>query len=834
MDALTNKDSGSSAQINEDIRTGTGIATLKKAIVDNLLFYQGRFPEAATDQDWYLALAYSVRDRLLKRWIYSEQSYKDNESRTVCYLSAEFLIGPQLGNNLINLGLWSNVERALDELGLNLTQLLEQEEEPGLGNGGLGRLAACYLDSMATQQIPAIGYGLRYEFGIFNQAIVDGWQVEKTDKWLLNGNPWELHRHKITFDIKFGGKTEQYQDENGKLRVRWHAERMVKGVAYDTPIVGYDVDNANLLRLWKAEAPEAFDLDAFNQGNHFGAVMQKTVAENLTKILYPNDNFDNGKRLRLEQQYFLVSCSLQDMLRIYLSNSRDLSRFHEKYAAQLNDTHPALAIPELMRLLMDEHGLDWGSAWQITRQTFSYTNHTLLPEAIESWSVERLNECLPRHMEIIFEINQRFLDEVRVHYRGDESQLSALSIIGEQDKQHVRMANLACVGSHKINGVAKLHTCLLKSGMLNAFDQLWPEKLTNITNGVTPRRFIRLANPSLAQLITDHIGESWLKDLSQLKKLEPLADDSDFQHAWAAVKLRAKQNLTSFIQARSQQTVDPQSLFSVQAKRIHEYKRQLLNLLHIITLYNRIKDNPSLDIVSRTFLFSGKAAPGYTMAKLIIKLINSVATVINADPIVQERLKVFFLPNFNVRNAQHLYPAADISEQISMAGKEASGTGNMKLSLNGALTIGTLDGANIEIRDAVGHENFFLFGHTAGELDQLQQQGYVARHYYEQDDELRAAVDLINSGIFSHGDHGLFRPITDSLLNSDAFMLLADYRAYVDCQQHVANCFSRYERWSRMSILNVARAGYFSSDRAVGEYSATVWRIPPVAVRLGE
>jgi len=831
MNVITEKLSGLDSQ-REDIRTGTSVVSLKQAIVDNLLYFQGRFPDAATDVDWYLALAYSVRDRLLNRWLYSEKTYKDSGSRTVCYFSAEFLMGPQLGNNLVNMGIWDHVKTALDELGLDISHILEQEEEPGLGNGGLGRLAACYLDSMATSKIPAIGYGIRYEFGIFNQSIVDGWQVEKTDKWLLNGNPWELHRHKIAFDVKLGGRTEQHLDPDGKLTTHWIPERVVKGVAYDTPIVGYGVNNANLLRLWKAEAPEAFDLDAFNEGNHFGAVTQKIVAENLSKILYPNDHFANGKRLRLEQQYFLVSCSLQDMLRIFLDNNGDLGCFHEKYAAQLNDTHPALAIPELMRLLMDDHGQDWDEAWRITQQTFSYTNHTLLPEAIETWSIKMLGEVLPRHLEIIFEINQRFLDQVRIHYRGDESSLSALSIIGDGGGKHVRMANLACVGSYAINGVAALHTQLLKDGMLKPFDELWPGKLKNVTNGITPRRFLRLANPRLAALISQAIGHDWLTDLELLQQLEKLADDSGFQQAWREVKLNAKQDLTKLIHKRNNIAIDPGSLFSIQAKRIHEYKRQHLNLLHIITLYNRIKDNPSIDIAPRTFIFSGKAAPGYGMAKLIIKLINEVANVIDGDSVVRDRLKVFFLPNFNVKNAQHFYPAADLSEQISSAGMEASGTGNMKLSLNGALTIGTLDGANIEIRDAVGHDNFFLFGHPAEELGQLRHNGYFPRSYYEQDMELRAAIDLINSGIFSHGDHELFRPLTNSLLNHDPFMLLADYRPYIESQASVAECFLNQQYWSRMSILNVARMGIFSSDRAVREYCEQIWKVKSVTVNI--
>jgi len=818
---------------NDTDRPSSSVDSIKKAIVDNLLYFQGRFPESATSVDWYMAVAYTVRNRMLRRWLTSEKIFQVNASRTVCYLSAEYLLGPQLGNNLINLGIQQNVRTALSELGLDLERMLELEEEPGLGNGGLGRLAACFMDSLATQQIPAIGYGIRYEFGIFNQEIVDGWQVEKTDKWLLNGNPWELHRHKISMDVKLGGRTENYVTPDNRFRVRWLPDRIVKGVAYDTPLVGYDVNNANLLRLWKAEAPQAFDLNEFNHGNHLGAVTQKIVSENLSKILYPNDSFVNGKKLRLEQQYFLVSCSLQDMIRIYLKNNGDLRLFHEKYAAQLNDTHPALAIPELMRLLVDEHDLSWEDAWETTYKTFSYTNHTLLPEAIETWSVSLFQQLLPRHMEIIFEINQRFLDRVRIHYRGDESQLDRLSIIGEIGEKHVRMANLACVGSHTINGVANLHTQLLKQGMLEPFERLWPGKIKNITNGVTPRRFMKLANPSLSELISQHIGEEWLNDLNQLRRLESLAEDSSFQDAWREVKLRSKKKLAELVLRRDGIKIDPCSLISVQAKRIHEYKRQHLNLLHIMTLYNRIKKNPGVYTQPRTFIFAGKAAPAYSMAKLIIKLINSVAEVINNDPQMAGRIKVFFAPNFNVRNAQHLYPATDLSEQISTAGMEASGTGNMKMSLNGALTIGTLDGANIEIRDAVGHENFFLFGHTAEELQHLRRYGYRPRDYYEEDEDLRNAIGLLESGIFSHGNHDLYRPIVDSLLSYDPFMLMADYRQYVECHDGVVQCYHEQPQlWSKMSILNVARMGRFSSDRAVREYCEQIWKVDPVSVPL--
>jgi len=816
--------------IKQNSRRGISVDNLKHAIVDNLFYFQGRFPDAATPNDWYLAVAHTVRDRLIHRWLHSAKTYKDSGSRTVCYLSAEFLLGPHLGNNLVNLNLWGNIEQALDELGLNLNQILNQEEEPGLGNGGLGRLAACYMDSLATAKIPAIGYGIRYEFGIFNQEIVNGWQVEKTDKWLLNGNPWELPRQKIAFNVKFGGSTEPYTDAEGRQFVRWNPDRLVKGVAYDTPIVGHAVNNANLLRLWKAEAPEAFDLDAFNVGDHYGAVKQKILSETLSKILYPVDHFENGKRLRLEQQYFFTSCSLQDMIRIYLDRNADLTAFHEKYAIQLNDTHPAIAIPELMRLLVDENGLDWDTAWNVTQKSFSFTNHTLLPEAIETWSIKLIEKVLPRHLEIIYQINQRFLDDVRIRYRGDESHLASLSIIGETGGKHIRMANLACVGSHKINGVAELHTQLLKEGMLSNFNDLWPDKIINITNGITPRRFLRLANQKLASLITDTIGEDWITNLTELKSLEAFADNEDFQTEWRAVKFGAKEDLSRIMLEQNNFSIDPHTLFDIQAKRIHEYKRQLLNVLYIITLYNRIKDNPNLDIVPRTFIFSGKTAPGYTMAKLIIKLINEVGAVINRDPAVQDRLKIFFIPNFNVKNAQHIYPAADLSEQISTAGKEASGTGNMKFSLNGALTIGTLDGANIEIRDAVGHENFFLFGNTESELDNLRYNGYEPKQYYENNAELKTAIDLINSGLFAHGDHELYRPLTHSLLEHDTFMLLADYEQYIQCQQKVEESYSDAKLWSRMSILNVARIGKFSSDRAVKQYCDEIWKVKPIEV----
>ncbi len=814
-------------------RTGLGVETLKRAIIDHLFYQQGRYPDVATVNDWYHALAYSVRDRLVRRWISTAQTYKKQSSRTVCYLSAEFLLGPQLCNNITNLGIRDEVKQALQELGQDIEELLEEEPEPGLGNGGLGRLAACYMDSLASLEIPAIGYGIRYEFGIFDQEIRDGWQVEKTDNWLRHGNPWELPRRKLTFNVKLGGRTEQFVDDmDGRLRVRWIPDRIVQGIAYDTPILGYGVNTVNLLRLWKAEAPESFDFQAFNLGDYYAAVDKKVVSENITKVLYPNDEPVAGKQLRLQQQYFFVSCSLQDMLRIYLQKGEGLDRFHEKYAAQLNDTHPALAVPELMRLLIDEHRVDWDVAWHVTRHTFAYTNHTLLPEALECWPLSMLEEMLPRHLQIIYEINERFLDEARRRMYGMDVEISRLSIIGEEAGKHVRMAHLAFAGSFAVNGVAKLHTELLKQDVMQDFYRLWPERFSNKTNGVTPRRFLLLSNEGLSRLIRDQLGCDWITDLDQLKELEEFATNPQFQTLWQKEKRNSKITLAKLIKERTGEVVDPNSLFDIQAKRIHEYKRQHLNLLHIISLYNRLKHDPNADITPRTFIFAGKAAPGYRMAKLIIKLINSVAYMINRDSDLKDRLKVVFFPNFNVKNAQKIYPAADLSEQISTAGKEASGTGNMKFSLNGALTIGTLDGANIEIREEVGAENFFLFGLECKEIYRLQAEGYRPHEYYQNNLELRESIDLISSGFFSHGDPEIFRPLVDELLNSDSYMLLADYQTYIDCQQSASQAFRHPTEWTRMSIINVARMGKFSSDRSIREYCEEIWKVKPVSVEL--
>lgn len=816
----------------EDDRTGISIETLKRAIYDNLYYIQGKNKLLATSHDYYMALAYTVRDRLIHRWLKTIETYLKQDAKVVFYLSAEFLMGRQLGHNLVNVGLWKQADKALKESGLDLYELIEQEAEPGLGNGGLGRLAACFLDSLATLDIPAIGYGIRYEFGIFDQAIQDGWQVERPDRWLHLGNPWEIPRPEYMVEVKLGGHTETYTDLQGRDRVRWIPERTVLGTPYDTLVPGYNTNNVNTLRLWSAKASQDFDFQVFDTGDYTRAVAQKTYSENISKVLYPNDNNPQGKELRLEQQYFFVSCSLQDIIRHYLWNHDTFDRFSEKAAIQLNDTHPSIGIAELMRLLVDEHQLDWEQAWQITRNTFAYTNHTLLAEALERWSVSLFARLLPRHLEIIYEINRRFLDRVWLQYSGDITKLANLSLIEEGAEKQVRMAHLACVGSHAVNGVSALHTELLKTDVLKDFYELCPEKFSNKTNGITPRRWLLLANPKLTLLITQTIGKNWLKNLEELSQLEDFIEDRHFCDRWQQIKQENKQDLKAYIQHHNNIEVDAHSLFDIQVKRIHEYKRQLLNVLYIITLYNRLRNNPDLEIQPRTFIFGGKAAPGYFMAKLIIKLINSVAEVVNRDPHARDRLKVVFLPNFSVTLGEKVYPAADLSEQISTAGKEASGTGNMKFALNGALTVGTLDGANIEIREAVGAENFWLFGLNAQEVSQLKTQRYNPRNYYNANAELRKAIDSIASGYFSLDEPNLFQPIIDSLLNQDEYLLLADYQSYLDCQEKVSQAYQDRDNWTRMSILNAARMGKFSSDRAIQEYAQDIWQVKPVKVEL--
>ena len=816
----------------EDHRTGLSKRALKRAFLDNLYYVQGKFAALATKHDYYMALAYTVRDRLLQRWISTATAYTHNGSRTVAYLSAEFLLGPHLGNNLINLGIEEEVRDAIRELGLSFEELLGQEEEPGLGNGGLGRLAACYLDSMAALRIPSIGYGIRYEFGIFSQRLVDGWQVEQTDKWLRKGNPWELPRPEWAVEVKLGGYTEHYTGKDGRKHVRWAPARKVLGTPYDTPILSYRDNTANTLRLWRAEAPESFDLGVFNRGDYYGAVQQKVVSENISRILYPNDEQIQGKELRLEQQYFFVSCSLQDMLRIMRVQRIPLERFHEKFAVQLNDTHPAIAIPELMRLLVDDYDMDWERAWAVTRKSFGYTNHTLLPEALERWPLALFARILPRHIEIVYEINARFLEEVRMYFPGDADRLARMSIIEESGERYVRMANLASVGSHTINGVAELHSELLKQDVLADFYALWPAKFTNVTNGVTPRRWMALANPRLTRFLCRVIGEDWIGNLERLREIEIHSEDAGFRREWRFIKRAIKEDFASHVRRATGVSIDPASLFDVQVKRIHEYKRQHLNVLHIIALYNRIKSNPGVTVQPRTFIFGGKAAPGYRYAKLMIRLITAVGEIVNKDPTIRDCLKVVFLPNYNVTNGQRVYPAADLSEQISTAGKEASGTGNMKFSMNGALTIGTLDGANVEIREEVGAENFFLFGLTAEDVQATWRGGYDPMAIYRSNDELGAVIDLIREGHFSRGDRELFAPVVESLLTVDAYRLMADFQPYLDCQARVSTAYGEPERWTRMSILNVARMGKFSSDRSVREYCERIWRIKPVPIEL--
>jgi starch phosphorylase len=813
-------------------RTALTVEALAQSFLDNLFFVQGRSLERATVNDLYMALAHTVRDRLVERWIQTVKNYQAQDVRVVCYLSAEFLTGPHLANNLINLGIFGEAEQAMKQLGLDLNTLIEQEEEPGLGNGGLGRLASCFMDSLATLDIPAIGYGIRYEYGIFDQQIRDGWQVESTDNWLRLGNPWALERPEDAFEVKMGGRTEKHTDAKGRIHVTWIPQKLVRGVPHDTPILGYRTNTANTMRLWAAQAVESFDFETFNHGDFVGAVADKVSSENISKILYPNDEGIQGKQLRLAQQFFFVSCSLQHILKIQATQNRPLAELHRNFAIQMNDTHPAIAVAELMRLLVDEHDMEWDAAWHVTGHALSYTNHTLLPEALEQWPRSLFGSLLPRHLEIIDEINRRHLEDVRAKFPGDEERVRRLSLINEDGEKFVRMAHLAALGSHAINGVAALHTELLKTHVLSDFYALTPEKFSNKTNGVTPRRWMRLSNPRLAQLLSARLGSGWVQDLEKLRKLEPLVTDREFCAEWRAIKRHNKLQLSAFIQDRLGIATDPDSIFDVLVKRLHEYKRQHLLILYILTLYKHIQRDPDVDIVPRTFIFGGKAAPGYRMAKLIIKLIHSVGEAINSDPLVRGRLKVIFLPDYSVKLGQRVYPAADLSEQISLAGKEASGTGNMKFAMNGAVTIGTLDGANIEIREEVSAENFFLFGLTTPEVESRKREGDNPRAIFDANPMLREVIVSLSNGEFSRGDRTLFEPLVNSLLNADDYMLLADYQSYVDCQDRVSLAYKDQEAWTRMSILNVARIGKFSSDRSIRDYCAEIWKTWPVKIQL--
>lgn len=800
----------------------------KQTLFDNLYYTRGQAVYTASPHDIYMSVAHAIRDYMMYNWQKNVDTYWKQNPKFVYYLSAEYLMGQQLSQNLLYTGMTEIVRQALSEYNISLDDILKLDIEPGLGNGGLGRLAACFMDSLATLDIPALGYGIRYEFGIFRQSFRDGWQVESPDEWLTYGNPWEFAQPDDMVEVQFGGYTERYHDDQGRLRVRWIGTQKVMGEPYHTLVPGYETKTINMLRLWRARATKEFDFQLFDVGDYAQAVAQKTSSENISKVLYPNDNTLQGKELRLKQQYFFVACSLQDIFRRFKLKNSDWDTFPDIVAIQLNDTHPVIAIPELMRMLVDDYGVDWDRAWNITTRTFAATQHTLLPEALEKWSVGMFEWLLPRHLEIIYEINHRFLIEVRTRFPGDEERVRRMSIIEEGQEKQIRMAYLACVGSHSINGVAELQSMLLKERVLHDFYTMFPERFNNKTNGVTPRRFMKIANPGLADLITSKIGGGWLKDLDQLTKLEPLAGDAQFRRAWQQVKQQNKERLAGRIHSQLEIQVNPDSLFDVMVKRLHEYKRQLLKVLHIITLYNRHKDNPGLALVPRTFIFGAKAAPGYHAAKLIIKLINSVAQVVNHTASLNDSMKVVYVPNFNVTWGEIIYPAANVSEQISLAGKEASGTGNMKFALNGALTVGTLDGANIEIREHVGAENFFLFGLTTEQVFALKENGYRPVDYYQRHPELRRAIDLIASGYFSNGDQSVFRPLIDSLLYHDEYLLLADYPSYIEAQDQVEAVYRDQERWAKMSILNTARSGFFSSDRSMRQYCEEIWHVKPL------
>ena len=811
-------------------RTGMTADTLTQAFLDNLYYLRGKDRAFATPRDNYMALAYTVRDRLIRRWQATNLAHIRANQKTVYYLSAEYLMGRQLMQSLDCLGLVDLARDVLHELGLDLDEIAELEPEPGLGNGGLGRLVACFLDSLATMNIPAVGYGIRYEFGIFTQSFQDGWQVESPDTWLEADNPWDIEYLDENVEVGFGGYTQHYHDAEGIGRIRWIPERTVLGVPHNTLVPGYKTRTVNTLRLWQARASTAFILTEFDAGNYDRAVAEKNYSENISKVLYPNDNTPQGKMLRLEQQYFFVACAIRDIIRRYQLTNPDWDNFPEKVAIQLNDTHPTIAIAELMRLLVDEFRLTWERAWRITQKTFTSTQHTLMPESLEKWTIHFFETLLPRHLQIIYEINRRFLNEVRMRFPHDLARIQRMSIVEEGAEKRIVMANLACVGSHAINGVAELQSTLLKERLFKDFAELWPHKFNNKTNGITPRRFIKLANPALSELITRHIGDGWLTNLDDLQRLEEFVEDAEFRAAWRSIKQQNKQALAAIITERNHISIDPNSIFDVMVKRLHEYKRQLLKALHIVTLYIRLKNNAQADIYPRTFIFGAKAAPGYYMAKLIIKLINDIAAVVNHDPETRDRLNVAFLANYNVSLAQQIYPAADISEQISLAGKEASGTGNMKLALNGAITVGTLDGANIEIRQLVGPENFFLFGLRTEEVFEMKANNYHPMDYYHRNPELKQVIDLISAGHFSEGDPHRFQPIIDSLLHHDEYLLLADYQPYIEIQDEAAQVYQDPERWTRMSILNAARCGFFSSDRSMRQYCDDIWKVSPINV----
>jgi len=812
-----------------------GPEAVKQAILHHLKHTLARDPGTATVRDWWISTAMVVRDCILERFIATQGVHNEGNVRRIYYFSLEYLMGRLLVSNLYNTGLYEDTVAAVKDLGFGFTALREAEEDMGLGNGGLGRLAACFLDSLATHDFPTIGYGIHYEYGLFKQEFVNGYQVEHPDNWIIFGDPWEIIRPEYTQRVQLYGQVEPVFDDRGNSRPRWVATKTVLGVPYDIPIAGYGTKTVNFLRLWGSKATEEFDLATFNQGGYVEAVREKAVGESISMVLYPNDKTENGKELRLVQQYFFVACSLRDIIRRHRKKSENSwDNFPDKVAIQLNDTHPGIGIVELLRILLDEEDLPWDKAWQIVTRTFSYTNHTLLPEALEKWSLPLFQRVLPRHLDLIYDINVRLLEACERQWPGDNEKKRDCSLIEENGAKLVRMAHLSIVGSHAVNGVAALHTELLRRNLFPYFDALYPGKFNNKTNGITPRRWLLQCNRRLADLVTGRLGDAWVRDLDQLRKLEPWADDPGFRREFMAIKRANKEDLAAIIRTECNGLeVSPEAIFDVQIKRLHEYKRQHLNLLHILALYRRCLQNPGDDMVPRVFIFAAKAAPGYDLAKNIIKAINAVGARINADPRVNARLKVVFLPNYRVSLAEKIIPAADVSEQISTAGKEASGTGNMKLALNGALTVGTLDGANVEIREEVGDENIFIFGHTVQQIEEVRRQGYQPWDWYRRDEELRAVVDWLGSNYFTPDEPpGMLSPVHHSLLDGgDPYLVLADFRLYCEIQAKVAAAYRDPNRWARMAILNTARVGKFSSDRTVREYARDIWKLDPVPVK---
>lgn len=807
--------------------------SLLHSFADRLKYSLGKDKYISTRHDCFISVAFAVRDRLINRWLRTQQEYYHQDAKRVYYLSMEFLIGRMLGNSLINLGIYDECKTALHNVGYALEDLREMEWDAGLGNGGLGRLAACFLDSMATLQLPVYGYGIRYEYGIFHQHIRDGYQIETPDNWLRYPNPWEIPHPEFLYPVRFYGKVNEFIDKNGRRQSHWVNTENVMAMAYDMPVPGYQNNTVNTLRLWSAKSTREFNLDYFYSGDYIKAVEQKNESETISKVLYPNDDTLQGKELRLKQEYFLVSATLQDIFRRYDKIHHNYNDFPDKVAIHLNDTHPAIGVIELMRIFLDEKGLTWEKAWELTTKTFAYTNHTILPEALEKWKVSLIGNLLPRHLQIIYEANRRFLDTVWTHYPGDIDRQRRMSLIEEGTEKKVRMANLSIVGSHSVNGVSELHTEIIKKDIFKDFYELTPWKFNNKTNGITQRRWLLLSNFRLSNLLADYIGKDFVVDLYELKKLIPYAEDEEFQQKWREVKLQNKKDFSKWVKKFVGIDVDPKAIFDFQVKRIHEYKRQLLNALHVVHLYNKIRFDPHGDIVPRTVFFAGKAAPAYYMAKLTIKLITSIAHIVNNDPITDGKLRVVFLPNYGVSLAQKIFPASDLSEQISTAGKEASGTGNMKFALNGALTIGTLDGANVEIREEVGEENIFIFGLRAEEVLEMKAKGYDPWAFYNSNADLKRVLDMIRDGIFCPEKPKLFQPIIDSLLKKgDEYMLLADFESYVECQEKVAQTYKDQKLWTKMSIMNVANMGKFSTDRTIQQYAEEIWKAKPVPIPM--